>query len=176
MRKFILILNGPVCAGKSSVTKLFMQKDNIFHGSYDATKWLISNYSPDIELHRKVTKEIVFSAVSKAIQFDFSFVIDGGNIDFRDRYKELANKNGYMYLSVNIEAPLEILEKRFLERVESAKQSKSKRLAITTLEEFNLRYKWYLSRNKDPEGIILDSSKLTPEEIQKEIEGLIGVV
>lgn len=170
-----MVLNGPMCAGKSTVTKFLMQEDNVFRGSYDAVKWLISNYSADNENHRKIAKEIIFSAISTAVESGLSVVIDGGLADYRDRYKELAQKFNFHYVSVNIEAPVEILEKRFLERVESATQANSKTISVTTLEGFHSRYQWYLNTNKDPEATTLDSSQLSAEEIVAEINTLTKI-
>ena len=75
-------------------------------------------------------------------------------------------------MSVNIEAPIEVLEKRFLARVESAKVS-SKTISVTTLEGFHSRYQWYLNQNKDYDGVVFDSEELTPEDIVAKIDDLI---
>jgi predicted kinase len=174
MNKYIVILNGPICSGKTTVTKLLMKKDNVFHGSYDQIKWLISNYSGENELHREIAKELTFSMVLKALELGFSVVVDGGNKDYRDKYKELAKKYNHIYLSINIEAPLEILEKRFLDRVASAKERNSKNIAVTTVDGFQSRYQWYINTNKDITAKTFDSSKLSPEEILSQIEELIN--
>lgn len=174
MNKYILVLNGPMCAGKSTITRLLMQKAGLFRGSYDAVKWLISNYSADNENHRKTAKKVIFSAISTAVESGLSIIIDGGFADYRDAYRKLAQEFNFRYISVNIEAPIEILEKRFLERVDSAIQANSKTISVTTLEGFHSRYQWYLHTNKDPEGTILDSSKLSQEEILLEIEKMIA--
>jgi len=172
MNKYIIVINGPICAGKTTVTKILMKKDNIFHGSYDKIKWLISNYSAENELHRKIAKEITFNTVLEAIKLNFSIVVDGGHIDYRDKYKKLAHKYKYKYLSINIEAPLEILQKRFLQRVISAKNNNGD-IAVTTIEDFNSRYQWYIKTNKDLKGETFNSDKLNPEDIVAEIEKLI---
>lgn len=163
-----------MCAGKSTVTKLLMKSDNVFRGSYDAVKWLISNYSADSENHREIANELIFSAITTAAASNLSIVVDGGLADYRSKYRELAEKYNLKYLSINIEAPLEILEQRFLERVDSALQANSKNISVTTLEGFHSRYQWYLDTNKDLEGITFDSSKMTPEEIVAEIMKLTG--
>ncbi|MBP6925607.1 MAG: AAA family ATPase [Candidatus Pacebacteria bacterium] len=172
MKKSIIVLNGPICAGKSTVTKLLMKNDNFFRGSYDAVKWLISNYSTDTKSHREIAKEIIFSAISIAAESGLSIVIDGGFADYRDKYKELAQKFNFHYVSINIEAPVEVLEKRFLERVDSASKVDSKNISVTTLEKFHSRYQWYLNTNKDLDGITFDSGKMSPEEIITEINAL----
>ena len=173
MNKFILVLNGPMCAGKSTVTKILMERENIFRGSFDAIKWLIGNYSADNEFYRKVAKEIVFSAVSTAVQSGLSVVIDGGFADFREKFKNLAEQHGYKYLSINMEAPLDVLENRFLERVEYSKKVDSNKISIKTLEGFHLRYQWYLNKNKDIDGILFDSHALSPNQIIKEIDDIL---
>lgn len=172
-KKFLLVLNGPMCAGKSTVAKIFMQRDGLFRGSYDAIKWLISNYSADDDHHRKIAKEIAFSGIKKAIESGLSVVIDGGWAEYRKEYQDLAKENKLEYLSVNIEAPIKILEERFLSRVESAQLKNSKTISVTTLEGFYSRYQWYLNTNKDFSGIVLDSSVLNAEEIVIEIDRLL---
>ncbi len=173
-QKYILVLNGPMCAGKSTVTKILMQGDAVFRGSYDAIKWLIGGYSADNSEHRKLAKEITFGMITYAVNQGFSVVIDGGFADYRDRYKKLAADNDYVYLSINIEAPYEVLEKRFLERVESAKKVDSKTISVTTVEGFKSRYDWYITTNKDPEGIVLDSNELSLDQILEEIKTMIS--
>lgn len=174
MKKFLLILNGPMCTGKSTVTKLFLQKENVFRASSDRIKWLISNYSADNQHHRTIAKKIAFSTIESAMDCGLSVVVDGGLGEYKDKYKELAAKYNFVYVSVNIESPLEVLEKRFLERVESAKRDENKIISVTTLDGFHSRYNWYLEQNKDNEAITLDSNKLTAEEIVLSIERLIN--
>lgn len=164
-----------MCAGKSTITKLLMQNDNLFRGSYDAVKWLVSNFNADNENQRKIAKEIIFAAISTAVETGLSVIIDGGFADYRDRYKELAQKFDFKYVSVNIEAPVEVLEKRFLERVESASKIDNKNISVTTLEGFHSRYQWYLNINKDINGITFDSDKMSADEIYSEIINLISV-
>jgi shikimate kinase len=164
MKKFILVLNGPMCAGKSTVTSLLMKEDNIFRGSYDAVKWLISNYSADNQNHRTIAKNAIFGAITSAVHDGLSIIVDGGFNDFRDKYKSLADQNNYIYLSLNIEAPIEILENRFLERLDTRLRGGTKNMSVTTLEGFHSRYRWYVEKNKDLNGITLDSSKLSAEE------------
>lgn len=162
-----------MCAGKSSITKVFLQKENIFRGSSDSIKWLISNYSSSNKEHKEIIKKISFSMIESALDSGLSVVVDGGFGEFRNKYKELALKYNLIYLSVNIEAPLEILEQRFLERVESAKRDQTKKISVSTLEGFRSKYRWYLEENKDSEATTFDSSKQTAEEISLSIEKLI---
>ncbi len=172
MKQFILVLNGPMCAGKSTVTNLILEQDGIFRASYDLIKRSISNYSADNKAHREMAKKISFSTMQAALQSGLAIIIDGGFEDYREKYKELANDFGCKYVSVNIEAPVDILEKRFIERVESAKNT-GRILSVVTLEGFYSRYDWYINKNKDLDAVTFNSSVLSPEEIAKEIMKLV---
>jgi predicted kinase len=173
MKKFILVLNGPMCAGKSTITKTFMQREGVFRGSYDAIKWLLSNYSSENSYHKDSAKEIIFSAISKAVELGFSVVIDGGFGDYRKRYKDLAQEHEYAYVSVNIEADEDVLKERFLARVESAKIDNGKKLSVTTLDGFQKRYDEYANNNKDVDAVTFNSGVLPMKEIVAQIDNLI---
>ena len=171
-KNFIIVLHGPMCAGKSTLTKFFMKHESIFRGSYDAVKWLIGGYSANNQNHRESAKEITFDMICSAVNQGFSIVIDGGFPDYRKRYQELAEENNFLYVSVNIETPIEVLEERFIERVESATK-KGNNISVTTLDGFHSRYNWYLDSSKDPHGIVFDSHELSTEEIASRIIDLI---
>lgn len=164
-----------MCSGKTTVADIFLKNDGVFRGSSDRIKWLISNYSGDNPNHRLMAKNITLSTIEGAIKAGLSIVIDGGFGDHRDKYKEISVKFDLKYLSVNIEAPYEILKQRFLERVESSKQDGGKRISVNTIDGFDNRYEWYKQCNRDPEAITFDSSKKTAEEIALEIEHLISL-
>jgi hypothetical protein len=164
-----------MCSGKTTVSDIILKNDGVFRGSSDRIKWLISNYSGENPNHRLIAKNITLSAIEGAVKAGLSIVIDGGFGDHRDKYKEIAVNFDLKYLSVNIEAPYEILKQRFLERVESSKQSGGKKISVDTIEGFNNRYEWYESYNRDLEAITFDSSIKTAEEIVLEIEHLISL-
>ena len=47
--KFVII-NGPSCAGKSTVTnQIILERDRFYKLSYDAQKWLFSKYKADFQ-------------------------------------------------------------------------------------------------------------------------------
>lgn len=174
MNNVLLEINGPMCAGKSTLVVAFMEKDCVFNGSYDQVKRLISNYSLDDPDHREIAREITFQMISAAIASGLSVVVDGGRYKDRERYGELANKHGFKFLSVNIEAPYDVLKQRFLERVQAGKKIDRPMIAVTTIEEFDSRYKWYMQVNKNSKATAtFDSSEMGVEEIMFEIDKLI---
>ncbi len=66
-KQFFLVVNGPSCGGKSTVTNLLIEEyGNIFQAKSDAIKWLISDY--DSSLHREVVHEMTLATVRTALQ------------------------------------------------------------------------------------------------------------
>jgi len=56
MNQFILIVNGPVCSGKTSTVTAIMGKyKKVFSLQQNKIKWLISDYTPDRD--RKAVQE-----------------------------------------------------------------------------------------------------------------------
>lgn len=172
--QFLLILNGPMCAGKSTVADMYMQRDHMFRGAFDAAKWLISKYSVDsgVTHHREIAMKVVFHMVSAAIESGLSVVVDGGFLGYRNQYRELAEKHNIAFLILNIEAPLHILEERYKKRIEHAVSTGNEKI-LTSMQGFYERYQWYLDNNKDPDGVTFDSSVMTPDEIVSEADILL---
>ncbi len=175
MRKALLVLNGPMCAGKSTVVATLMQRDGFFRASSDTIKWLISNYSADTSGHRRMAQEITFRAMEAAMEQGLSAVVDGGHHAFRERYRALAARHGCRYVSVNIEAPYEVLKQRFLDRVTDGRKIDRPHISVTTVDGFDARYRWYADENKDRDAAAtLDSSALTVEEIVATITEMVA--
>jgi predicted kinase len=173
MQKFILAIHGPMCSGKSTITKIFMQRENMYRGSYDAQKWQISNYTPDKPNHREIGKKLMLSSVATAVENGLSVILDGGLMEYQSEYKKIAERFGYHYVSINIESPVEVLLQRFLDRVANAQHDGNKKISVTTIKGFEDRYNWYTNGNKDLEAPTFNSSILSPQEIVEKIDAII---
>lgn len=169
MKKFILMINGPICSGKSTITELLMGKlPKTFRVSVDRAKWLISDYSKN--KYRETAHRLTLELAKAAFNEGFSLIIDGNgrySKDSNNDYKELANKTNTPFFEINLEAPIEILIDRFNKRVEGAKINHIK-LSITTAEKMMESYKAYFGY-KDDSNITFDSSLMGPEEICQKI-------
>jgi len=175
MKKFILMLNGPMCAGKSTTGELLLNEiKNSFRVSSDKIKWLISNYSKDE--HSELAYRLTLTLANSAFHEGLSLIIDSNTYSAKLaalNYKELAKSEKAKFLIVNIEAPIEVLTKRFKERLISAKESNSK-ISVTTIERMLEIYQKYIE-DKDENNFTFDSSVLKPEEICKKITELINI-
>ena len=171
-KKFILVIYGPSCGGKSSVIELLISKhENLFRVSQDKIKWLISRY--DKNKHTEIVYNFLVNLGKDAVSKKFSLVVEGGNVaknkgkDFR----LIAKKNKMNFFEVNIEAPFDIAKERFKERVKSAKLRKTK-LSNKTLRGFKELYNLH-EENINKKMPTFDSSVLSVKKIVKKIEKII---
>jgi len=172
-KKFLIILYGPQCSGKSTVAKLLLEKTpEVFHASPDKIKWFISDYSAEKYSGKGVINRLTLSLVNQAAAEGFSILVEG-NIKIMlgaDEYNKIAEDNNMKFIQINIEAPYEVLLNRFNLRVKDA-QEKNTKISVKTEDGMRERYNKYHELKKQ-EVLTFDSSTKSPEEILSEIESL----
>lgn len=170
-KKFLVIINGPLCSGKSTVAKLLSEnKSDIFHISGDKIKWFISDYSSEKYTKTGIINRLLLSLVSQAAKEGLLIVIEGNIALLKEseEYLKIAEDNNMNFYQCNIEAPYDILLKRFNQRVIGALESKIK-ISAKTEDDMKSRYDSYQElKNKNVQ--LFDSSKMSPQQIVKEIE------
>ena len=171
-KKFILVIYGPSCGGKSSVIDLLISKhENLFRVSQDKIKWLISRY--DKNKHTEIVYSFLVNLAKDAVSKKFSLVVEGGNVA-KNKVKDfrlLAKKNKMDFFELNREAPFDTAKERFKERVKGAKL-KGWRVSNKSLKRFKELYNLH-EEKKNKKTPTFDSSVLTTEKIVKEIENII---
>ncbi len=169
MHQFILILNGPLCSGKTKVADSIMHSyKKVFSLSANKIKFLISDYTPNRD--RAVVHECLMLIAEKMLQNGMSLLLEGGSLTqgkLNKSLSELAHKHGLKVTVINIEAPLDVLKKRFQERLTTAAERGSK-LSVTNDAGYMERYNAYQSIKSEGQRTF-DSSIQSPEEIAKEI-------
>ncbi|MDA3836486.1 MAG: hypothetical protein PF542_02585 [Nanoarchaeota archaeon] len=168
--KFILILNGPSCAGKTTVRREFTSKyGRIFAPKGDVIKWMISDYEGSKDRAKVVN--MVGGLIEGAIKEGFSVVHDWSITDIqRVELKSLAVKYKLAFIEVNIEADFETISDRFDVRIEEARNGAK----ISMTDPFVMRgfYDEYM-KSKDNSLPTFDSRKDSAEQIVKKIISLI---
>lgn len=171
MEKVCIIVNGPTCAGKSTlIVELGKLRPNLFHVSYDRIKRCFLGYAPGT--HREDIYAMLKVLVQEAMNRGFSMVKDGGL--YKEKVREMTDlleTNGYRLIEVNIEAPDDILLLRFRDRVNGALSGGEQPMNLSEERfwELNKMYK----EVKDPSLKTYDTSKMTSEAIAKEILTLL---
>lgn len=170
--KFILILNGPSCAGKTSIARYFSSRyKSIFTPRGDQIKWMISDYKRDNLEYKKQILKMVFGLINFAIKEGFSIVHDWSILDSdRKKLKLLAKRYGFVFIEVNVEADFCTISKRFDERIKAAKSGA--RISLIDPKIMKERYEHYFN-SKDKKLPTFDSGKFSSEKISKKIISLI---
>jgi predicted kinase len=168
-----LVVYGPLCSGKTTMLKVFsQQQEKAFKISVDNIKSLVSDYNSERDFD--TVNEILFDAVRSAVSKGYSIVIEGNTVIQRSQatIESIAEEGGLKLLEVNIIAPIEILEARFLQRLENAKAI-GKKMAITSVGEMKLLHDQFHLHKKSI-GNEYDSSILSPEDIAAKILAIIN--
>jgi len=162
--QFILIINGPSCGGKSTVSDVLFEKyGGIYKGKSDAIKWLISDYNP--EVHRQTVHQMTNQTIKVALANGLS-VIKEGALWKPEEYLEMAREFKVPFFVANVESPWDVLCERFQKRV-AAKKAGTK-ISNASPERFKVLHDMY-QKTKMKSELEFDSSKQTPEQIAETI-------
>ncbi len=162
-----------MCAGKTTTANLLLKHyPKLFRVCKDKIKWCVSGYSS--EVHTDLVNNLLLSLAKSAWNNGYSLVIESDpkiQKDMWKEYKKLAQEKGVKFLEINFEAPLEILEKRFQERLEKGR-SKIDKFSVKTKEEMWDRYKLYRKYKKSDIPLI-NSNRFSPQEITDILKKMI---
>jgi len=173
MNQFILIINGPIGGGKTTtIDSIMNQNKKVFRLSANKIKFLISDYTPDRD--RQTVHESVMLIAEKMLEHGMSLVLEGGSVTqgkLNENLTKLAEKYDLKVTTVNIEASLPVLQKRFEERVLNS-ITRGKKLSVTDENGFMERYNAYLSIRGEASHTF-DSGLQGPGEIAKQIMAIV---
>ena len=171
--QFVLIVHGTRDSGANEVVGILNKTlKKVFFVASNRIKFLISDYTPDRD--RKLVQEIAVMISEKALDNDLSVIVEGGSIEqkkLNQKITDLANTRNIKVVTVNIEAPIEMMKQKFFERIEEAKAT-GKKISVTNEEELMERINAYFDF-KDENNPTFDSSKESVEDIAKKIISLI---
>ena len=161
--KNLIIIDGLNGAGKSTVAKLLVSKlKRTALISYDATKRLIGDFTPNEEYHR-IANLVVRAMAREYFDHDVSVVIESyvPTKEIAGIYTGLAKRKDVRLHYFQLEAPLEIRYKRILQRplVTGAK----KKMSIEQVAKNDEVY----FQSKFPKAKVIETHALKPERIVK---------
>lgn len=159
-REFMLIVNGPSCGGKTTVSELFLKRfKNVFNASGDKIKWLLSDYNA--EIHKGIIHDMILEIIKVALKNNLS-VLKQGALYEAEVLLKIAKENNIPVFIANVSAPDEVLKKRFEERILAQKEGA--RISNVNKERFWQLNQIFLS-SKMESPLDFDSSTQSPEEI-----------
>lgn len=165
MKQFLIIIDGPMGSGKTTIGTLVHKKlkRTALVGT-DRIKWFVSDFKRGPE-DNKMTAEVLFVMCEEYIKQGINILIPQGfwKKEYLDEYIDLAKKNNLELFVYQLETPKEILLKRLAERpmpaLATSRVPKARILKnLKTWEE-----------NRYDLGRVFDTSKQSAEQITKEI-------
>ena len=172
MSGFIINIFGPMTAGKST-TAIFLKAhiERLYTVDFDVVKRQISNYySPrDHELANEITYDTLASVAKSELPIVALLPPPKDQASY-ERISDIAKQNGRRLINIEITAPLEVLVKRYTERIKSVTESGNV-IRLRTPEEFKHAVKspYY----KPTDSHVIDSSLFSPEEIFEQVKSLL---
>lgn len=131
--RFVIHIAAPSCCGKSSTFESLRAKlPEAYTISYDKLKWQVSRYHRD--LHKALVKKLAlgfFEVVCKEHIPVFLETMMEDEAEYAT-YKGIAEEHGYVFLSIELTAPIEVLLSRFRQRIEEVKKEGRK---ISVMDE-----------------------------------------
>ncbi len=159
MNKFLLIIDGPMGAGKTTVAKILHEKIKYTaHIGLDRIKWLVSGFQRTPE-ENEMTRSVVLAMTEEYLHQGISVILEQGmKKEQLGVYKKLAKKYKANYLIIRLDASKEVLFDRVRQRPPSPGKPKVSNARILR------NYRSHLE-NKHAEGFEIDTEKKTPKEI-----------
>jgi predicted kinase len=149
------------------------EKEHFFYLHYDSLKWLFSQYSS--EKRYEEVKKIVLTVAETVFKMGYNVVSDSSLIRAsREKLIDLATKNNYEILEINLEADYEILLKRFNERVAEALlvPEKNRRIANLSVDRFKELFNIF-NKEKNSEALTFRTDNQSIEEVSEQIMKLL---
>lgn len=166
MKKFIVILDGPMGSGKSTVGKLLadkLKRTALIHE--DRIKWFISDFKRS-KRDNAIVRAVLIEMCKEYLKHNINLVVPQGFMEKRRPiapFLAMARKNKCRILVYHLNAPRNIL----LKRIKDRKKSKEIRTPIAkTRIHRNIRA-W--RKNRYVIGKEFQTDKMSAKKISKEI-------
>jgi adenylate kinase family enzyme len=164
MRKFLIIIDGPMGSGKTTVAQMLHKKlKRTAHIGLDRIKWFISDFKR-IPQDNEIVRSVVAAMMKEYLKHNISVIVEQGMRKERiEVLKRAAKKSGARYFAYQLDAPKPLLFKRIRER---PKLSDRPRVSRARIER---NYRAYQESHKNPIATVLNAEKLSAKEITNHI-------
>jgi thymidylate kinase len=172
---FVVVIDGPMGSGKTTVSKLLNEKlEGTARVALADVKRFISGFEKDHN-YNVVSQEIILVMVEEYLKRGISVIVEWAMKKERaEAFKEIAKKYNAQHFIYQLDAPKSLLIERVKERTGTLlDKSELPEKNIKNIEEnFEKNYSFHIE-NKHDDVAVIDSEKLSPEQIVDHIIGEI---
>ena len=170
MRNFLLILDGPTGAGKTTaanaVHPLFPRTALL---GMDRVKWAISHYKR-ISRNNAIVNDVIFAMTKEFLKHHLNVIVEQG---FREgvveAYQSLGNKLGVKVVTIQLTASRKVLLSRIVARRKTAEALQHPLLPMSRILRNIRRH----GAKRPIRGLVVDTTLLRPRQVAAIIVGYI---
>ena len=172
-KPFLLVLDGPMGTGKTTVSKLLNEKlEGTARVGLDNVKRFISGFEKDHK-YTKITQKVIHAMVNEYLKSGVSVITEWVMRKERvEHFIKIAKKNNVRFFTYELDAPKHLLIKRIKQRHFKQIRQKSEEFPKRTINEtkknFEKNYNFHIENRYDHTKT-LDSEKLSADQIVKKI-------
>jgi predicted kinase len=162
-QKFLLIIDGPMGSGKTTVSTLLHKKlKRTAHIGLDRIKWLISDFKK-VTADNDIVRNIILAMTKEYLRQGINVIVEQGMTKERiENLTKIAKKYDARLLGYQLDAPKEVLFNRIAERQKLNKKTTVSKARIERNYQFHLQ-------NKYTGLVLLDTEKLNAQQIANRI-------
>jgi predicted kinase len=163
IRKFLLVVDGPMGSGKTTVSAILHKKlKRTAHIGLDKVKWFISDFKR-VATDNEIVQSVVSAMTEEYLHQGINVILEQGMRDERvKKLRKLAKKSGARFLGYQLDAPKKLLFTRVKQRPVVPGKPK---ISDARIER---NYRAYL-KNKPSGLIVLDVEKMTAQQVANRI-------
>ena len=163
MKKFLIVIDGPMGSGKTTVAKLLHEKlKRTAHLGLDRVKWFISDFKR-VPADNEIVRDVIAAMAKEYLKHGINVIIEQGmRSDSIKALKKAAERQGATCFIYQLDAPKELLLKRINQRPRLAGKPK---ISNTRIER---NYKAH-TEHKYNGAVVMDSVKFTAKQIASQI-------
>lgn len=163
-KKFLIIIDGPMGSGKTTVSALLHKKlKRTAHIGLDRIKWFISDFKRAPK-DNDIVRSVVSVMTKEYLKQGISVIIEQGMRKERiDALKKVAKQSHARFLAYQLTAPKAVLLKRVHQRPHLSNRPK------VTPARIERNWKAYLKSHKKPIATLIDVEKLTAKQVANRI-------
>lgn len=166
MKQFLLLIDGPMGSGKTTVSAILHKKvKNTAHIGLDRIKWFVSGFKRN-KAQNTMTRAVGMAMAKEYLRQGVNVIVEQGmRKETIKKYKKVAKNYKVNFFVYQLHIPKKVSLLRVKQRLEKWPRRQGKRVTLPRV----LRNYHIYSENKDTTLHVFDSAELTARQIAGKI-------